>query len=135
MGREKILHHSFSKTLEIRSIVVTAYLAKVASRQQLAAVIGYHIETIGRWIRRSRQKQTGSLPRGHRRSVFNAEEMKQLAAYIESTPDATLNELRERFEKNCSLPALHKIIRKLGYVFKKNSEGKRTITRRYRQET
>ena len=115
-------------TQEIRSIVVTAYQAKVASRQQLAAIFGYHVETIGRWIRKSRQKQAVPLPRGHRRSVFNAEEMKQLAVYIESTPDATLNELRERFKKNCSLPALHKITRKLGYVFKKNSEGKRTRT-------
>ena len=122
-------------TPEIRSIVVTAYLAKAASKQQLAAIFGYHVETIGRWIRRSRQKQADFLPRGHRRSVFNAEEMKQLAAYIESNPDATLNELRERFEKNCSLPVLHKITRKLGYVFKKNSEGKRTRTREHRQET
>lgn len=114
---------------EIRSIVVSAYQAGTASRQQLADIFGYHIETIGRWIRKSRQDQPASLPRGHRRSVFSAGELQQLVAYIESNPDATLNELRERFEKKCSLPALHKIIRKMGYVFKKNSEGKRTRTR------
>jgi transposase len=121
-------------TPEIRFIVVKAYQARIASRRQLADIFGYHIETIGRWIRKIRQEQPTSLPRGHRRSVFSAPELEQLAAYIESNPDATLNELREHFEKECSLPALHKIIRKLGYVFKKNSEGKRTRARRYSQE-
>jgi hypothetical protein len=65
-------------TLEIRSIVVTAYQAKVASRQQLAAVFGYHVETIGRWIRESRQGQFAPLPRGHRPSVFSAEELEHV---------------------------------------------------------
>ena len=45
--------------------------------------------------------------------------MEQLAAYIENNPDATFNELRERFGKKCSLPAIHKIARKIGYIFKK----------------
>ncbi|MDR3176043.1 MAG: hypothetical protein LBU06_05875 [Desulfovibrio sp.] len=121
-------------TPEIRFIVVKAYQARTASRQQLADIFGYHIETIGRWIRKSRQEQPTPSQRGHRRSVFSASELEQLAAYIESNPDATLNELRERFEKKCSLPALHKITRKLGYVFKKNSEGKRTRARGDSQE-
>jgi len=122
-------------TREIRSIVVRAYQTGAASRQQLADIFGYHIETIGRWIRKSRQEHSSPLPRGHRRSVFSAEELEQLAAYIESTPDATLNELRERFEKKCSLPALHKITRKMGFVFKKNSAGKRARARGYSQES
>jgi transposase len=122
-------------TPEIRFIVVKAYQARTASRQQLADIFGYHIETIGRWIRKNRQKLPTSSQRGHRRSVFSTSELEQLAAYIESNPDATLNELRERFEKKCSLPALHKITRKLGYVFKKNSESKRTRARGYSQES
>jgi len=120
---------------EIRSLVVKAYLSKTATRRQLADIFGYHIETIGRWIRASRQERFRPLPRGHRRSVFSPEELEQLAAYIESNPDATLSELKERFGKLCSLPALHKITRKIGFVFKKNSEGKRTRTRRHSQES
>jgi len=114
---------------ETRLLVVKAYLSGTASRRQLADIFGYHIETIGRWIRASRQERFTPLPRGHRRSVFNPEELEQLAAYIEKKPDATLSELRERFGVKCSLPALHKIIRKMGYVFKKNSQGERTRTR------
>ena len=116
---------------EIRSIVVRAYLSGSASRRQLADIFNYHIETIGRWIRASRQGRLTPLRRGHRRSVFTPEELEQLASYIEKNPDATLSELRECFGKKCSLPALHKITRKMGYIFKKNSEGKRARTRGY----
>jgi transposase len=114
---------------ETRTRVVQAYLSGAASRQQLAEIFGYHIETIGRWIRASRQERFAPLPRGHRRSVFSPEELEQLAAYIESNPDATLSEIKEHFGKTCSLPALHKITRKIGYIFKKNSEGERAKTR------
>ena len=75
-------------TPEIRSIVVTARQAGTAGRRQLADISGCHIETIGRWIRKSRQESLAPLPRGHRRSVFSAEELEQLAAYIENNPDA-----------------------------------------------
>ena len=119
---------------EIRSIAVRAYLSGTASRRQLADIFDYHVETIGRWIRASRQERFTPLPRGHRRSVFTPDELEQLGLYIENNPDATLNELRERFEKKCSLPALHKITRKIGYVFKKNSEGKRARARGYSQQ-
>jgi transposase len=119
---------------EIRTLVVKAYLSKTATRRQLADIFGYHIETIGRWIRASRQERFTPLPRGHRQSVFSPEELEQLAAYIESNPDATLHEIREHFDKQCSLPALHKITCKIGFVFKKNSEGKRARARGCRQK-
>jgi transposase len=116
-------------TPELRSIVVKAYLSGTAGRRQLADIFGYHVETIGRWIRESRQERFAPLPRGHRRSVFSPEEREQLAAFIEKNPGVTLHEIREHFGRRCSLPAIHKIIRKMDYVLKKNAEGKRTRSR------
>ena len=121
-------------TAEIRSIVVAAYFAKTATRKHLADIFGYHIETIGRWIRCSREGRLVPLPRGHRVSVFTADELEQLVAFIEMNPDATLAEIRDHFGKSCSLAAIHKITRKTGYVFKKNTEGKRARTRGHSQE-
>ena len=106
-------------TPEIRSIVVAAYTAGTASRRQLADIFGYHIETIGRWIRYSRKERLAPLPRGHRISVFSIDELGLLAAFIAKNPDATLAEIRDHFGKSCSLVAIHKITRKIGYVFKK----------------
>jgi transposase len=116
-------------TPEIRSIAVNAYVSGAADRRQLAEIFGYHIETIGRWIRESQREQFAPLPRGHRPSIFSHEELEQLGAYIRINPDATLSELCERFGQKCSLPAMHKITRKMGYIFKKNAEGKRARTR------
>jgi transposase len=121
---------------EIRAIVVAAYCAGTASRKQLSDIFGYHIETIGRWIRCAREERLTPLPRGHRISVFNSEELEQLAAFIKKT-DATLAEIHDHFGKSCSLPAIHKIIRKIGYVFKKTlkaSEQKREDTAKSREE-
>ena len=84
-------------TPKIRFIVITAYQTGTASRQQLAAIFDYYLEIIDKYIRSSQQKQSVPLPRGHRHSVFNAEEMEQLAAYIESNPDATLGSVYTSF--------------------------------------
>ena len=121
-------------TPEIRSIVVAAYIAGIAKRKQLTDIFGYHVETISRWIRCSREGRLAPLPRGHRVSVFNADELIQLVAFIEHNPDATLAEIRTHFAKSCSLVAIHKITQKIGYVFKKNSECKRARARGYCQE-
>jgi transposase len=111
---------------EIRSLVVKAYLAKVATRRRLAEIVGYHINTIGRWIREYRQEEKlAASPRGHRLSIFSEEEKRQLAELIDKTPDITLREIREYFGKTCSLPAIFKHIKGLGYVFKKNAKSQR----------
>ena len=47
-------------------------------------------------------------------------------------PDVTLEEIRAHFAKACSLNAIHKHLRSLGFVFKKNIEGKRARTQRHR---
>ena len=105
---------------EIRFYVVKAYTLGLASRKQLAAIFGYHIDSIGRWIRESqRTYRLAPLPRGHRRSVFSPEEHESLAKFIENNPDATLNEIREHFKKECSVVAVHKVVKKLGTSLKK----------------
>jgi hypothetical protein len=46
-------------------------------------------------------------------------------------PDVTLEEIRAHLTKACSLNAIHKLLKTLGFVFKKNTESKRARTRRY----
>ena len=118
---------------EIRSLVVKSYLAKVATRQQLADIVGYHISTVGRWIREYLQEEKlAASARGHRLSVFSEEEKRQMAALIDKRPDITLREIREHFGKTCSLPAIFKHVKNLGYAFKKNAESQRTRPGRHR---
>ena len=121
---------------EIRTLVVKAFLSKTASRQQLSEIFGYTPASISNWVREfKRENRLAPRPQGHRKAVFTDAEMKQLSDLLEKNVDLTLAEIREHFRKSCSLVAIHKTVVKLGFVFKKNSAGKRTRTRGYTPST
>jgi transposase len=116
---------------EIRAIAVKAYSAGI-SRQQIADIVGYHLNSIGRWIREfERERRLEAHPRGHRRSMFSEAERNEIIELIDKKPDITLEELRLHFAKACSLNAIHKLLKLLGFAVKKNSAGKRARTRGY----
>ena len=120
---------------ETRALVVKAYTSGIATRKQLAEIFGYHIQSIGNWIREhEREGRIAPLAKGHRKSVFTDGEIIALTQLFQKNIDVTLEEIREKFDKNCSLVAIHKTVVKLGFVFKKNAAGKRVGTRRYRPE-
>ena len=121
---------------ETRALVVKAYTSGIATRKQLAEIFGYHIQSIGNWIREfEREGRIAPRAKGHRKSVFTDEEKIALAQLFQDNTDITLEELREKFGKNCSLVAIHNTVVKLGFVFKKNVAGKRVGTRRYCPES
>ena len=117
---------------ETRALVVKAYTSGIVTRKQLAEIFGYHIQSIGNWIREyMREGRIAPRPKGHRKSVFTEAEKENLIELFESNTDMTLEEIRNYFGKSCSLAAIHKTVVKLGFVFKKNAEGKRIRARRY----
>lgn len=116
---------------EVRAIAVKAYGAGI-SRQQIADIVGYHLNSIGRWIREfKRENRLEAHQRGHRGSIFSKDERDEIIELISKQPDITLEELRAHFAKPCSLNAIHKLLKSLGFVVKKNSAGKRARTRGY----
>ena len=109
---------------EIRSLVVKAFMSRTASRQQLSEIFGYTPASISNWVRDyKRENRLSPLPQGHRKAIFTDVELRQLAELLEERVDLTLAEIKEHFRKQCSLVAIHKTVVKLGFVFKKNSEG------------
>jgi transposase len=111
---------------QTRELVVKAYTSGVATRKQLSEIFGYHIQSIGNWIREyEREGRIAPRPKGHRESVFSPEEREQLVALLQNKVDMTLAEMKEHFGKDCCLAAIHRIVVKLGFVVKKNSAGKR----------
>lgn len=120
---------------EIRKIAVEAYLSGKATQQQLADILGFHRTAIVRWVRE--YKKAGTLAprvRGHMTKAFSDEEKERLAIMVEDKPDLTLEEIREAFSKNCSLVAVHRELKRLGFRYKKNSEGIRTRARGHCRE-
>ena len=119
---------------EIRTLVVKAYLSGTASRQQLSEIFGYTEVSISNWVREyKRENRLRPRPRGHRKAVFTDTELEELADLLGKKVDLTLAEIKEHFGKSCSLVAIHKTVMKLGFVFKKNTTGKRTRTRGHSQ--
>lgn len=117
---------------EVRYIAIKAYKSGI-SRQKIAEIVGYHLNSVSRWILEfERENRLEALARGHRASIFSEDERKKLVELIDNNVDMTLEEIRSYFAKDCSLNAIHKLLKALGFVFKKNSEGKRTKARRYR---
>ena len=115
---------------EIRTLVVRAYMSGTASRQQLSEIFEYTPASISNWVREYKQEsRLRPRPQGHRKAVFADAELEQLAELLRQRVDLTLAEIREHFGKSCSLVAIHKTVVRLGFVFKKNSAGKRTRTR------
>ena len=117
---------------EIRAIAVKAYGSGI-SRQQIADIVGYHLNSVSRWIREfERENRLEARLRGHRASIFSDTERREIVELIKKQPDITLEELRSHFAKSCSLNAIHKLLKKLEFVVKKNSTGKRARTCGYR---
>jgi transposase len=101
-------------TEEIRTIVVNAYASGTATRKQLAAIFGYHIQSIGNWIREhQRNGRLAPRPKGHREAVFTPEEIEQLVEFLKSNPNATLAEIKIAFAKTCSLSAIYRTLKRI----------------------
>ena len=119
-------------TPEVRFIAIKAYRSGI-SRQQVADIVGYHLKSVSRWILEyERENRLEARERGHRPSMFSDAECHELVELVKKQVDITLSEIRSYFAKDCSLNAIHKLLKKLGFVYKKNSKSKRTGTRRHR---
>ncbi len=81
------------------------------------------------WIRRlkQRRREDGTVaPRpcgGRRHGHFDSERLEQLQRWLRQRPDATLESLRERARKDmglrCSVMAVCRAVKKLGWSLKK----------------
>jgi len=110
-------------TQEIRERAIAAYGAGQGSQQQVAAMFRIHLRTFQRWLQRYRRNGLCCpLRRGHRRAAFEGELLAQLDQWVQRHPDATLEQLRERFSPmvKCSTVTIHNTLKRLDYRLKKS---------------
>lgn len=111
---------------EIRQRAIAAYEAG-QTQSTVAKCYGVDLATFKRWLKRYRETgRAAPLPRGHNPPALSPEEMQQLDQLLRAAPDATLAQLRGALGKTCSLVAIHKATKRLGYRYKKNAAGQRT---------
>jgi len=120
---------------KIRKLAVEAYLSGKATQQQLADIFGFHRTAIVRWVREYREE--GKLEprrRGHLRRAFSPEEREALIALVKEKPHLTLEEIRKELHKDCSLTAVQRELKRLGFRLKKCQDENPYSTRRYIRE-
>lgn len=108
-------------TEQTRQRAIAAYEAGQGNQAQIAKMYRVNISTFQRWLQRYRQTgQTAPFPRGHRRAVYEADDLQVLDELIKQHPDATLEELLAATGKSCSIMAVHRAVVRLDYRFKKS---------------
>jgi transposase len=113
----------------IRKRAIDAYEAGTGTQAEIARHYGVDISTFQRWLQRYRTIGIAApLPRGHNPPALNEEQTMELTALVRQTPDATLEELRNRLGVACSIVAIHNTLKRLDCRFKKNATGQRTRT-------
>lgn len=112
---------------QTRQRALTAYQADRGTQDEIARLYGISTRTFQRWWRKFKEK--GSCApgkRGHRKPTYGEKDLVRLDKVIEKYPDATLEELRKRTGKSCSIMAVQRAVIRLGYRLKKNAIGQRT---------
>lgn len=114
-------------TPEIRKRAIEAYKSGKGTQQHIADLFGVHLQTFRNWLREyEREGRLKPRTRGHMRQALSEEEKEQLRIIIMEKNDLTLEEMRERLKKNCSIVAIWRELKRQGLRYKKNSKSKRT---------
>ena len=104
---------------DIRNLAISLYKSGKYTQQQVADIVGYHLNTIKSWLRidalggpqRPRE-------RGHRPRILNRNDLLRLQALVNSGTCSNLDELTNTFGKG-SRSVIHRALMELGFTYKK----------------
>ena len=104
---------------DIRDLAVSLYKSGKYTQAQVAEIVGYHYKTVANWLRADREgRKQISLPRGHRRSALDNDDLAKLKELVDSGKYHSLSELTTALGKS-SLSGVYRALHKLGYTYKK----------------
>lgn len=119
-------------SMDLRQRILDSYDAGEGTRQDIADRYRVSLGMVKKLL--SQRKRTGDIaPRhGHsgRKPYFTPEHRLRMQSLVERQPDATLGEIREQLALDCTLPAIHYVLKDMGMSFKKNAARQRARARR-----
>jgi transposase len=108
-------------SLDLRARIVAAYDEEAGSRQDVARRFRVSLGMVKKLLQQRRR--TGDLgPRHHhsgRKPKIVAAHQARLQELLAGKPDLTLAELRAATGLNCTLPAIHYVLKRLALTYKK----------------
>lgn len=119
-------------SLDLRERILASYDAGKGTRQEIADRYDVSLGMVKKLL--FRRKQAGEIGSWYthcgRKPYFTDELRGQIKNLIRMQKDITLEEIRETLKLNCSLPAIHYVLRDLDMTFKKNAARQRARARR-----
>jgi transposase len=119
-------------SLDLRERILASYDAGKGTRQEIADRYDVSLGMVKKLL--SRRNQTGDISSWYthcgRKPYFTEELRQQIKELIRTRKDITLEEIRESLNLNCTLPAIHYVLRDLNLTFKKNAARQRARARR-----
>jgi transposase len=112
-------------SLDLRERILCSYDNDEGTRPEIAHRYRVSLGMVKKLLQQRRR--TGEIAPRHRYSgrkpLILTAHQRQMRALLGKKPDMTLKELREVMALDCSLPAIHYALEKMGLTFKKRHSG------------
>jgi transposase len=112
-------------SLDLRERILVSYDKKEGTREEIANRFRVSLGMVKKLLQQRRR--TGEIGARHHRSgrkpVIVAAHQRQMRTLLGRKPDLTLKELRAAVKLECSLPAIHYALEKIGLTYKKRRCG------------
>ena len=124
-------------SIDLRHRILSSYDAGDGTRQVIADRYCVSLGMVKKLL--SQRKRTGDIASRHgysgRKPYFTQEHRLQMKALIGHQPDITLREIQEQLALDCTLPAIHYVLKDMEMSFKKNASRQRARARRRETRT
>ena len=112
-------------SLDLRERILASYDQEQGTREEVAHRYRVSLGLVKKLLQQRRR--TGEIGPGHHRSgrkprILPAHH-RQMRTLLGQKPDLTLKELRASVGLNCTLPAIHYALEKIGLTYKKRRSG------------
>jgi transposase len=108
-------------SLDLRERILASYDNEEGNRVEIAARYRVSLGMVKKLLQQRRH--TGDIAARHHRSGRKPKivgvHQRQMRVLLSKKPDMTLKELRSAMELECTLPAIHYVLEKMGLTFKK----------------
>lgn len=112
-------------SLDLRERILASYDHEEGTREEIAERYRVSLGMVKKLLQQRRR--TGDIgPRHHysgRKPMILASHHRQMRALLGQKPDLTLKELRAAVALDCTLPAIHYVLKKMGLTYKKRHSG------------
>ncbi|HEY0454883.1 MAG TPA: hypothetical protein VGE41_00805 [Verrucomicrobiae bacterium] len=119
-------------SLDLRERILASYDQQEGTREQIAHRFRVSLGMVKKLLQQRRR--TGDIRARHYRSgrkpLILPRHCQQMRSLLGKKPDLTLKELREAAALNCTLPAIHYALERMGLTYKKRHFGPASKTAR-----